>query len=549
MEILNIFIAVVVVIAVGFWNFSSKEQIRMVKKASFTRTLILLLLTAWCTFFYYKTYQVATFRNKIEIKASTSDGKGDASNVSYYESYYDDDFADPERRREIDSIKNDSNSLFRAFYKLMSIGGAADDEYSFSNVAYGYSKEYHHEKKVVIPDTVKSLVILNSFSEKEKDLSDPFVPGVFYHKLSFPSNDIESTTSIKSGVFATLQFDNRLDSVLPKQKEIYNRDEYNIHYYTNSIPQLLPYLLYELTYPYNNLYNDSNRREVVVGKDYDRHFEIDFYNSNKSEEVLYKKGSAFNKFINTLNFFSAADLTQCEYRMELTSDLPIEQFCMFFDIPVEISSIDVLKEKAYDYKEGFDLPDLSSVNIPQNNVSSRGFSIHLEEGDDGKINSYLHFMVSFPTLANLQLIRSLILTTVLTALLSITLANMYFLSRKIYLLYLRKRMKSYAFIKDMLWTPYIYFVKWSFIVIIAYLLYRSVFNHPILININATYQAIILIIIGFVLYILLLFIALYLMYKKGIYLTTSNIKSWLKSFLLKLKLFFRKKRFPSKKKK
>ena len=66
MQILNIFVAII--IAFGFWRKNNKEYDMKTAHASFSKTFILFILSVALTFFYYKTYQVATFKNYLYVE-------------------------------------------------------------------------------------------------------------------------------------------------------------------------------------------------------------------------------------------------------------------------------------------------------------------------------------------------------------------------------------------------------------------------------------------------------------------------------------------------
>lgn len=109
--------------------------------------------------------------------------------------------------------------------------------------------------------------------------------------------------------------------------------------------------------------------------------------------------------INTFGFFTAADISQCSYSVSINSDCPVKRMSMTFDIPVEISPIPYKIDENSAY--GFIISD----SIATKEIQHANILMH----------------VKFPTLANMQLIRSLILTTLLSALLTLFLSNFFFL--------------------------------------------------------------------------------------------------------------------------
>lgn len=407
MIIINIFIALI--IAIGFWRNTSKEHKRMVAKASLTKTAILFLLSAAMMFFYYKSYQVATFKNRVVVKGL----KGSYTN------------------------KNDT---------VVSIG----------DTIINYSK-----------DRLRLLTILSKFTNNTLYTTDPFV-------------DIWDSLNI-SGTRMYFQFFNNQEdikwypNISEKEKQL-NLEEishyYRVYYYTNTIPNILPFAYYDNYehYDYNkelekgeyyDFYLFANKFDKSldnIDNNYDKCFgQVILAKKNYSDNVYrFFKTKICSYFVNTLNFFSAADLTQCEYEVRIESDIPIDILCMYFDLPIEISSFDLIK----------------------NHVTSKGFHFSFKEDIAGK-GRYLVFHVKFPTLANLQLIRSLILTTLMTSLLALFFKNLYYCGRNIYERRKRKQKTPFTYSKKMvlLWVPVGKIILWTFIVAFAFLLILSILNY------------------------------------------------------------------------
>ena len=66
MQILNLIIAIFV--GMGFWKTYSKDQKKKTANASLTKTILLLLCTIVTLAFYLRTYDVAAFKNHINIR-------------------------------------------------------------------------------------------------------------------------------------------------------------------------------------------------------------------------------------------------------------------------------------------------------------------------------------------------------------------------------------------------------------------------------------------------------------------------------------------------
>lgn len=101
------------------------------------------------------------------------------------------------------------------------------------------------------------------------------------------------------------------------------------------------------------------------------------------------------------DFFTAADISQYIMGLSVYSDCPIDAIQVKYDIPIEISN-------------------------DENGITSGTFAFWLHSGVLGDIlkGHVHHFHVKLPTMANVQLVRSFILTTILTALFTLFLASL-----------------------------------------------------------------------------------------------------------------------------
>ena len=127
--------------------------------------------------------------------------------------------------------------------------------------------------------------------------------------------------------------------------------------------------------------------------------------------------------VNRLHALTLADISQCLYTLKVKSDCPLKTLDISFDLPVEFTG----------------LPAGSVVNA---------FDAQLADTETLNKNgeATYQFLVKFPSLANVQFIRSLVLTTILTALLSLLLSNLYYIFRW-WMLYLRrKRQRAHTLI-------------------------------------------------------------------------------------------------------
>lgn len=454
MQIINIFIAIIV--ALGFWRKSKTEQDLKTAKSSFTKTFILFVLTLGVCFFYYKTYQVATFKNYITVSRK-------AGSVDTY-----------------------------------------IEKYTYSGEEY----EFEH---IVPRDRITSLTLINSYANNEFDYFDP--------QRDLTRGRTQSGVIVKMIVDRNISLDSDT-SFVSDQNRPKNYDQfiycYDVSLMTNTVPSLFPFTFYEesVNKGFSSELDDSTIFKSYakslppsndIFKDYDKLYGLRLASYNIEDKL---EDSMFSDLINTLNFFSAADLSQCQYMFIIRSSVPIDDFKVCFDVPIEVSS----------------------AGVNQSKLDSREFSVNIEEKEDGIVDKVAIYHVKFPTLSNLQLIRSLILTTLLTALISLFLTNLYYWCRKQYLAYLKRHHNSYRKIKliYLLWIPTGRIITWSFVLLFFGGLILSILG--ITFRFDAGYILLYKMAFFFFLflYIIVVCVIMYILYRRKIY--AKDMKSKLVSY-------------------
>lgn len=150
--------------------------------------------------------------------------------------------------------------------------------------------------------------------------------------------------------------------------------------------------------------------------------------------------------LNSINLLTAADLTQCSYDIIYDFDCPVKNLFLTFDIPTTLSQLPYGLKPIDSYSYVIDNPEELSK------MKKGSLLLHL----------------NFPTLSNMQLIRSLVLTSVLTAFFSLFCLNAFYCVRKYSKGPQSKRGKR------------IYKIITIFILImIAYVVYAMMFDKPI----------------------------------------------------------------------
>lgn len=401
----SIYICVIIATALGFWKTTSKDQEKKTDNASFFKVALFGLLFSITCFLYIKSYQVATFKCLINVKG-------------YYGSFN-------ENKENLDTVYN--LTIFNRFHEKKW------DKYSslILNDSSRYSGLY-------------TLLHLNNDSNqylrfKDNDFINDSVKHLY--RLQFVATSV-------ANIFPLIKYNKEDFAEIQKEDNNYVHiasQKNDINYFSN-----IDYLYDEdKSSPLLGLYSDNY--VYTLKKD---SLHKDYYLTNLITS---------DKKINSLNFFSLADLSQCIYEIYIDSDIPVKSFYMYYDMPVEINSLNNLRDLIY--VNGFQTFDINQANY-------KPLKLH----------------VKFPTQSNLQLIRSLILTTILTALLTLLLTNLYYWVRKHVNRQIKKhRIKHLLEKKDLIklhffWIPLGKGILWLILVgFFLYLLFL-IFKTPILIE-------------------------------------------------------------------
>ncbi|MEE3415140.1 MAG: hypothetical protein VZR53_07205 [Prevotella sp.] len=177
---------------------------------------------------------------------------------------------------------------------------------------------------------------------------------------------------------------------------------------------------------------------------------------NMPKDIRFVNGYFANSEEYSSDFFSAFDLSQSTQSIHINSEIPIGILQVMFDVPIELVGSNPQPDYISTTGIGFKDPEKTKI------IQKEGVNFH----------------VKFPTMENKQLIRSLILTTILTATLSLFLSNLYYCFRK-FILSIK--------IKNNIVIPqnFQYLINALIIAIMLYLVYYSfllVFKEKILIN-------------------------------------------------------------------
>lgn len=375
------------IVAMFFWGKSSKDLEEKTQLASWLKTLVYGVLTFIVLVFYIKSYQVATVFHTIQVNGlkQTVNANGVvadtiatinltnkfSSNITENFKFNNAELADSDRIKRISEM----GGIFMAInlhngpnYKLK-INPKVEKQGNDIKKRIGYTPEIIFGDYPL--DAYSHAYIFNYMTSSIPSLI-PFFPTFTLERKA----GLEESNGIYQKVIMSDcdSFGEGLTSSI-KTEDVGGQ--------THEVAN--PKFLHEM-YVGNTVLCDT----ITNIEDYHYKFLFD------------------NNFIQSMNFFTAADISQYTCDVHLESDCYIERMKFMYDLPIEIS------------------PHDSSMIITSYSFVVKGDFLNKDIANQG---SY-RFHVKFPTLANLQLIRSLILTTILTALVSLFFLNLFYLFRK-----------------------------------------------------------------------------------------------------------------------
>lgn len=412
-------------VALLCWAKVSKNIEERTQLSSITKTLIIGVFTVIVLVFYIKTYQVATILTSINVNS-----------------------------------------------------------YAFSVDSTGN-----------ITDSIEGIRITNNFSS---DLIE----------TSYMKKDIYSQSWIEPGVAIGQQWrnDNKTDFNeneslnhlrnkgwgFPLDKKLYNHF-YEIDVLRTTIPSFIPFLpsqkgMDPVRYPnllggrvhgnyeFMKFYNEfeTNIRKIYVDgyvETVDGENEKALRNTysamcilgdtvkvDTTQFVLYTQSAPIG---NSLNFFTAADISQYTQAITINSPCYVKSLVFQYNLPIEINPYDSCMK-----------------------VTSHSFGVTGDYLNKDIVNKGGTFHVKLPTLSNLQLIRSLILTTLLTALVALFFANLFYLIRKYALKFMEKHKEQVSEVRMKKFRTKVYILLVIFIAVVLYVTWRICIDKPFFISEN-----------------------------------------------------------------
>lgn len=381
--IINIFISAI--IAIFFLRFVSKEEVNKARNASLFRTFVYLCLTIVAFVLFYKSYQVSSITNVIDIKAlrgaedSLYQSRDTVKEVRVYNKFkamdtYNNKFLDFVNLHGEDSLYKKNGGIF------VEIKPSNNPKYPIRN------------RKSLDPST--------RFSYEEELQRDISTIGPLY-VMAFLSTNI------------------------PSYIPIYPRIEYESEWIHK-----------DGSMGATNIYNTSDAKGLKLYMDEHRKYtdyedgkalfenSIVVLSTIAAEDKMEKYHDMFlscrHNFANVINILTAADLSQYTYVISVNTDMHIKTLSVEYNIPIEISG-----------------------KVDGVTVGSHDFSLNERFLKKNK-GKFCMFHVKLPTMANIQLIRSLVLTALLTTLFSLFCKNLYYYIAKWAYVYHRKNRIRFA---------------------------------------------------------------------------------------------------------
>ena len=361
------------VVAVFFFGRSTKEIEEKTQLASKTKTIILFFLAIVVAVFYYKTYQVATIYNYVYVE-----GLRETRNDSTGQ------LADTISGIRITNRFNSGGTYGREVKEELikeSLNGGGDVYVEIGrHLGKGYSlsskNEYKHQ--LIYKSPFENMGIVYNIKTITSKIPS-FLPFFFTGQWNYTDKD--------------------KDNILQLKWEFYdlNRHPELWEFKGNILDDMGNFKEREIK---DSFFSNAYVVDAILTANED-------YIDNLSDGYkTFKYGvSMGSNLTNTLGFFTAADISLYVNQVQIVTENNIKSLQLIYDIPIQTTQID------------------SCIKVGPYGISVDGKYI---QKYDGKMS--FHFML--PTLANLQLIRSLILTTILTALVSLFCRNLFFLIRK-----------------------------------------------------------------------------------------------------------------------
>ena len=349
-----------ILMTVGFFAKQSVDQKIRTRNASRLRTFIYGVLSFFLIFFYIKTNQVPVIKHNIEIpgiKVAVNDSGEilDRASVSIVSRFAGNEL--------FEFLKNNVGpNAFSNNEKTQNLGGVTVDLSLYMD----------------------SLTRFDTIPRNKHFLND--------YRIK-PSKHRYNVQVVSSRVTSISPF---IDKYEQPYLHMFDRGYASSYFIASSLSEMKEHG----SFKYDDIYNYFDNNSL---------FFLEYmWTKDKANVPFDYEVPIMTKSMNTMNIFSAADLSQCTYIVTIMSDCPLNRLYFNFDVPVEL----LPSKYKPDQSDAYDISFKDSLTLER-------IRNHI---------MVLHFKM--PTMQNVQLVRSLILTTLLSAMLSLFVLNFYYLCRK-----------------------------------------------------------------------------------------------------------------------
>lgn len=422
---INTFIAAIT--ALFFWNKSTKDVEEKTQLSSWTRTIVYGVLMSFVLVCFLKSYEVATINTNIDITGYKSCVDSANNNI---------DTIDVIRIMNCFSSGITENGSWR---KLKT---SKEDIYQKASTVY-IEHSLHNDDSC----SYKIGPIVEDFYKKNKykKFSYNDIPIDYYNHLYEIHIDQNAITSIFP--------------ILPSYKENVPCDPVEGFVYDVIRSDFKSLKTPSLKAEY--YITDSDGNIQVKKANHEAFAKYYSFICNIGDTIDFKDTKTVsyeNKdyVFSTLDFLTTADVSQYTHVLNIKSDCYIKRVEFVYDLPIEISPYDSCM---HTYSRSFVLDGKLLKN-------------------SAPIGSWNVFHVKLPTLANFQLIRSLILTTLLTALVTLFFMNLFYRIRKHFLSFKEKHIEEINENKVKSFRIKLLIILFLFLFLIFYLTLRLYFDKP-----------------------------------------------------------------------
>lgn len=410
-------------VALFFWGKSTHDVDEKTQLASITRTIVYLVLSVIVGVFFYKSYQVATVFTFLQVGGlrESRDTLGNlADTIDYIKienKFATSSIISPDEKKwKKDNLNRSEREAGGVYYKI----------------SVQKKQPYLIKTNPMFSDAdiaKLKLPISNLGHLYEVITVNTAIPSFFPF---LPDFKLDTPPYFDDGGYVKAEFGN-----------IKNFDRFFMSIQHKDLDRKDTYSQTE-----DNPYKNGFYSDCIYASDFDK---------IGGDEPYYNfRGFLRSNIINALSFFTAADISQYIHIVQINTDCHIGSVEFTYDIPIDIDAIDSCMT-----------------------VGTLGFSLNGKFPDKNIKNNTAAFLVKLPTLANMQLIRSLILTTLITAIISLFLTNFFYVIRKNAIKYKEKHIKNIDESKIKLFIRKMYVILYIFIGVLLYYAWIIYHDNPI----------------------------------------------------------------------